>query len=108
MIERVIVLPIKDNDGHYLSRETREIKSALLSVAGGFSQVRQSGEWQEGGKVYRDSSLRVSVTVTPEQDSWIQAMLPVWCERLRQVCLYTHRTIVSAEFVYPTKEAVSA
>lgn len=108
-IERVIVLPVQDNEGKSLSREIRTIKLALLNGVGGLSEVRQTGFWVDGGKVYRDVSLRVSVAVTPEQDAWIVSMLPIWCERLRQICLFTQRQAVEIAFVSaPERVEVSA
>lgn len=103
--ERVIVLPIKDNDGVSLRREIASVKEALLNGVGGFSETRQSGVWVDNGKVYRDVSLRLSLAVTPEQDSWIRDMLPIWCERLRQLCLYTSRQVVEVDFVAPLSAA---
>lgn len=101
MIERVIVLPTKDNAGVSLARRLTAIRREVLAVAGGFSETRQSGRWVEGGKVYRDTSIRLTTTVDDDQDAVLVARLPEWCEQLRQICLYTHATTVSAEFVYP-------
>jgi hypothetical protein len=101
MLERAIVLPTRDNDGVSLARTITAIRKELLALAGGFSETRQQGRWVDGGKVYRDTSLRIVTTVDSEQDAQIVARLPVWCARLRQLCLYTHTTQVSADYVYP-------
>lgn len=101
MVERVIVLPTRDNAGASLARKVTAIRRELLALAGGFSETRQHGQWLDGGKVYRDVSIRVTTTVDDEQDAAIVARLATWCEQLRQVCLYTHATQVSADFVYP-------
>lgn len=101
MIERTIVLPLRDNDRVSLAREVASVKSELLAIAGGYSESKQSGAWRdEDGTVYRDRSLRVATTVDQEQDAAIVARLPEWCERLRQICLYTHATTVESAFVY--------
>lgn len=101
MIERTIVLPVRDNDGRSLAREVASVKSELLAIAGGYSESKQSGAWRdEDGTVYRDQSWRVTTTVDEQQDKAIVARLPEWCERLRQICLYTHTTPVESAFVY--------
>lgn len=101
MIERVIVLPTRDNAGVSLARRVTAIRREVLALAGGFSETRQHGQWLEGGKVYRDVSIRLTTTVDNEQDAALVARLAVWCEQLRQTCLYTHATQVSADLVYP-------
>lgn len=101
MIERTIVLPARDNDGVSLAREVASVKRELLAVAGGYSEVKQRGAWRDDdGTVYRDSSWRVTTTIDESQDAAIMARLPEWCERLRQICLYTHATTVDSGFVY--------
>lgn len=101
MVERTLILPLRDNDGRSLAREVASIKSELLAIAGGYSEVRHHGAWRdEDGTVYRDTSWRVTTTVDEQQDKAIVARLPEWCERLRQICLYTHATTVDSEFVY--------
>ena len=101
MIERTIVLPARDNDGVSLAAQVASVKRELLAVAGGYSEVKQRGAWRDDdGTVYRDSSWRVTTTVGEQQDKAIVARLPEWCERLRQICLYTHATTVDSEFVY--------
>lgn len=101
MYERVVILPTKDNAGKSLYRPLRTIKSAILRVCGGFSEVRQVGQWSENGKTYKDASLRLYITVTPAQDEWLCKVLPIWCDWLSQVCIYTHRTEVEMAYVYP-------
>jgi hypothetical protein len=101
MVERTIILPTRDNAGASLARRVTAIRREVLALAGGFSETRQHGQWVEQGKVYRDVSIRLVTTVDSEQDAALVARLAVWCEQLRQVCLYTHATQVSADFVYP-------
>lgn len=104
MVERVIVLPTRDNDGVSLARHVTAIRREILALAGGFSETRQQGRWVDGGKVYRDTSIRLTTTVDDEQDAAIVARLAVWCGQLRQICLYTHATQVTADFVYPVNQ----
>lgn len=101
MIERILVLPTRDNDGVSLAREVAQVKRDILTLAGGYSEVKQRGAWRdEDGTVYHDPSIRLTTTVGPEQDAAIVARLPFWCGRLRQICLYTHATQVDSQFVY--------
>lgn len=102
MIERTVVLPTRDNSGRPLSRDISQIKAELLSIAGGFSEVRQLGCWKdEQGHIWKDRALRLVTTVDENQDARIEACLPDWCARLRQLALYTHTTQVQVAFVEP-------
>lgn len=108
MYERVIVLPTKDNDGKSLMRQIRVIKGVLLAYVGGFSETRQVGEWSENGKVYRDTSVRLSLAVSASADKWIAEQIPHWCAMLRQEAMYTHRSAIRLEIVRPARVEVSA
>lgn len=101
MIERTIVLPIRDNQQKSLARELAAIKRQILEIAGGYSETKQRGAWLDNGKVYRDVSWRVVTTVDEQQDAEIEARLPTWCAQLRQLCIYTHKTNVHSSFVEP-------
>lgn len=102
MLERTIVLPTRDNGGRLLTREVGAIKREILELAGGYSEVKQHGFWRDSdGTVYHDISWRVVTTVDESQDQQIEARLPDWCEKLRQLCLYTHTSQVQAAFVEP-------
>lgn len=104
MIERTIVLPLTDNDGNPTTDTVNNFKQLLFSIAGGFSESQQVGYWKDAdtGIVYRDESIRVVTTVTPEQDTQIAFLLPYLCEAMHQVCLYTHTVEVNASFVEPS------
>ena len=110
MIERTIVLPTSDNDGHSTRAAIARIQAEILDIAGGYSESTQTGVWrdEDTGKVYRDKSIRLVTTVTPEQDIRLAHRLPAWCAWLRQLCLYTHTTPVVASFVEPARETVQA
>jgi hypothetical protein len=101
MVERVIVLPTRDNAGRSLTRQVNAVRDEILHIAGGYSETRQAGAWlDEDGTVYHDASVRLTTTVDEPTDARIVALLPEWCERLRQICLYTHATTVDSQFVY--------
>lgn len=105
MIERTIVLPVRDNEQHSLLRLVGRIKLRVLDIAGGYSEVKQSGAWKgENGRVYYDDSIRLTTTVDAEQDAALLAQLPDWAKLLRQECLYTHSINVDAAFVYPATQ----
>ncbi len=112
MQERVVIVPDQDNDGQSLASERESIENALLGVAGGFTSDRVSGAWRgDDGTVYRDYSTRYTVAVDPETDARIVALLPLWCELLRQQCLYTAARVVEVAFVSPavlTSESVAS
>lgn len=99
MIERTIVLPVS-KDGVDLRTEVEAIKAHLAVIAGGYSAVCQVGAWLEGKRLYLDDSERVTVTVDNEQDARIVELLPTWCRKLHQICLYTHKAEVVVELVY--------
>lgn len=107
MVERVIVLPTRDNDGVSLAREVSTIRREILGIAGGLSETRQHGQWMDAGKVYKDTSIRITTTVDETADAALVERLPDWCERLRQICLYTHATTVESAFVYPRSQAIA-
>lgn len=101
MVERTIVLPIRDNDGVSLAAQLRSIRLEILALAGGYSETKQHGAWRNGATDYYDSSWRISTTVEPDIDARLIERIPAWAERLRQVCIYTHAVQVQADFVYP-------
>ena len=109
MIERTIVLPTQDNDGHSNRSAINRIHHEILDLAGGYSEVRQRGVWRDdSGRVYTDSSLRLTTTIDPETDIKLLHRIPVWCAWLKQECVYTHTTPVVASFVEPeTLQAAS-
>lgn len=108
MVERVIVLPIRDNNGVSLARVVGAVRSEILAIAGGYSLVKQYGAWLDGDVTYRDTAWRLTTTVDPETDARIVERIPEWCERLRQVCIYTHASDVTADFVYPVSQETTS
>ena len=109
MIERTIVLPIRDNSGKLHNRTIGQIKRELLDIAGGYSEVRQTGSWRDSdGTIYRDAAWRVVTTVTASEDARINDLLPDWCARLGQLALYTHTTQVEVAFVEPNYAVVQS
>ena len=107
MVERTIVLPTRDNSGVSLAREVASVKRGILTLAGGYSEVKQRGAWVDGDRVYRDTSIRLSTTVNQDIDAEIVARIPYWAGHLRQVCIYTHATEVQSDFVYPETASTS-
>jgi hypothetical protein len=102
MIERTIILPTKDNTGRKLYYRINRIKAELLDIAGGYSEIRQFGQWKASdGTVYSDRALRIVTVVDESQDEQIAAHLPEWCAQLGQLALYTHTTKVEVTFVTP-------
>jgi hypothetical protein len=102
MLERTIILPTKDNTGRRLSYRISRIKQELLGIAGGYSEVKQFGQWKAAdGSVYSDRALRIVTTVDESQDEQITARLPEWCAQLGQLALYTHASRVEVTFVTP-------
>lgn len=105
MRERVLVLPVADNDRVSLAREVAAIRREILALAGGYSEVRQVGAWLgDDGRVYHDKAIRLTTTVDETQDASIVARLPAWAGLLRQECLYTHVSEVQADFVHPVSQ----
>lgn len=109
MIERVVVLPVRDNDGKRLDYWLGKVRAEVLAIAGGYSESKQVGAWRDDdGTVYKDASVRLSTLVDTEQDAEIEARLPVWCGWLRQICLLTTRAEVVVSFVEAVRvEAVA-
>lgn len=99
-VERVVVLPAVDNEGESLAIEHNHFRDLLLTIAGGYSQTSQLGEWKdETGKVYPDESIRYTVLCSQAQDKAIAALLPELCEATRQECILTTRRMVDCAFV---------
>ncbi len=103
MLERVIVVPLRDNDGKSLSREHQVIRNDLLRIVGGFSILHQRGVWVEGGLTYRDASIRYVVSCSSEQDTTIVQLIPLWAALCRQQAIYTHVTHVDVAFIAPAR-----
>lgn len=108
-IERTIVLPIQDNDGHSNRKAIDAIHAEVLAIAGGYSELPQTGVWlDDQGQACHDDSLRLTTTVDASQDRRIAARLPVWCAWLRQQCLYTHTVRIAADFILPAESSQAA
>lgn len=75
MIQTVILIPLTDNDGEpFPSSIWHQLQESLLTLAGGYSEEGPvSGAWRDqNGRVYRDKSLRYTVSL----NSWTQ--FPEW------------------------------
>jgi hypothetical protein len=108
MFARTIILPVKDNKGVSLLNERRAVEGQLLTLAGGYTRDKVTGAWLDNGKVYRDQSYRYTLAVDAAQDAAIVAQLPVWCESLRQLALYTTRQEVDVSFIEPATTQVAS
>lgn len=99
MRERVVIIPLKDNNGVRLDRQRRAIEGVMLSLVGGFTAEKVRGAWvASDGRVMRDESTRYTLAVTPEQDREIVDLLPAWRDLLRQEALYS--SVRSADIVF--------
>lgn len=98
-IEKVIILPLTDNDGHSLALQHNSFKLKLLGIASGYSCQTQGGEWRDGDTVYTDASVRYTVLCTTRQASKIDALIPALCRDCRQECILTTSHLVNVQFV---------
>lgn len=100
IVERTIILPLKDNDGATLRSVHIELRAALLAIAGGFSHYRLSGAWQnDNGVIFTDKSIAYVVLVGRSVDSQIVALLPNLAVSARQEAILTYSRDVAAQFV---------
>lgn len=98
--EITIILPVQDNDGVDLSEEIELVKEQVRIIAGGYSILAQSGEWEEDGKVYKDESLRlVTVVEKNEQVEALRDMAIIACSLMRQQAMFFQERVVKVEFL---------
>lgn len=110
MIERVIILPLEDNQGNSNLGAIQQIERELLGIVGGYSSTVQEGKWLDRGTgiVYFNTSLRITTTTDEQTDFFIQSRLVVWCTQLHQISLYTHTVAVQVKLIEPlTVQAVA-
>jgi hypothetical protein len=101
MLERTIIVPAVDNDGHALTARRHAIERELCAIAGGFTVDRVQGTWLDNGRLYRDKSYRYTLAVDAAHDAAIVERLPAWCAALRQLALYTSVRQSDVRFVLP-------
>jgi hypothetical protein len=90
VIETVVLIPIKDNQGRPFGRSAWEELEARLLQFGGFTGPTEvEGVWRSGERTFRDTNAQYIVSLT----SWTQ--LPDWLgivhwarERFRQEAIY--------------------
>lgn len=107
-IERLVILPLADNNNVSLQREVDHILDSILDIAGGYSKCEQDGAWKDPstGRVYKDHSLRVYVTSeSQELDERLHSHLEEWTALLRQECLYTEAYLVRRELIFARQAA---
>jgi hypothetical protein len=101
MLERTVILPCADNEGHSLASARRAVERELCALAGGYTRDSVQGAWLDNGRLYRDKSYRYTLAVDAAQDAAIMARLPAWCAALRQLALYTSVRQSDVRFVLP-------
>jgi hypothetical protein len=104
--EREVILPLADNDGASLRDVHTDFQNFLLKIAGGYSQQSIDGAWKDGDRVYLDHSIKYIVTLPKEQDKVLTASLPFWCQRARQLMLFTQARSVRVAYVAPNASTV--
>lgn len=103
MVQRTIVVPVADNDGRQLTAEIAGIEAELLSLIGGYSVTGSAGVWRsDDSTTYRDHSVTFTVIADEATDAVLLERLPLWAARLRQVMLFTYKTVVEIGLVVVT------
>lgn len=98
MVKRIV--PLTDNDGRPLSAEIAAIEAELLRLIGGYSVCGSAGVWRSSASAtYRDRSGTFTVVADEATDLLFMERLPVWADRLRQVMLFTDKTLVEVDLV---------
>jgi hypothetical protein len=90
MIETVMLVPTRDNEGKLYPRSTwRELELRLLQFGGLSDTGTGRGVWVSGSRVYRDRNRQFTVSL----GSWKQ--LPAWLDVVAWV-----RTTFRQEAIY--------
>jgi hypothetical protein len=75
VIETVIVVPVRDNEGRPFERALwDDLEERLFQFGGLTGPFEVRGAWQSGGRTHRDRNRQYTVAL----QSWLQ--LPAWLE----------------------------
>jgi hypothetical protein len=100
MLSRVVVLPVKDNNGVSLRKEIDQIRLEVLDIAGGYSESYIRGAWRdEDGNRYFDTSVKLEIAVDEGVDVKLVERLPYWTALMRQMALYTYAQEIQPQFI---------
>lgn len=93
MIKTVMLLPVRDNDGHPFPHSAWEaLEWHFMRAFGGFTRESNvAGAWEREGRVYRGVSRRYEVALP----SWMH--FPEWLDIVRWACLHFRQRALYVE-----------